>query len=158
MTDKPGLEITSLRLDERVTPQGNVWIEDVPYLILNSTFRVTDEHLFQRTQAEAEEYSSVLTIDDPKRYEEFISNWDLNFSSTYDGYSRAWVRNDAPFVYLEKFQTFWFRQWIADSLVTRAIIHELQHFKEHGRLPSVYRHAEEYIIMSHFHCLDRLWD
>lgn len=158
MTYKLGLEITSLRLDERFTPQGNVWIEDVPYLILNSTFRITDEHLFQRTQAEAEEYNSVLTIDDPKRYEAFISNWDLNFSSKYDGYSRAWVHNDAPFVYLEKFQTFWFRQWIADSSVTRAIIHELQHFKEHGRLPSVYRHAEEYIILSHFHCLDRLWD
>jgi hypothetical protein len=153
------LEITSLRVDERITPGGNLWYADVPYLIVNATFRITeDEHLFERTKAEASEYSSVLTIDDPKRYEEFLLNWDLNINSKYDGYGRAWTSQDPPFYYLEKFQTFWFRQWIADSSVTRAILSEIQHFKEHGKLPSVYRHAEEYIIMSHFHCLDRLWD
>jgi hypothetical protein len=153
------LTITSLRVNERVTPHGNLFTEDVPYLIVNCCFKITDdEPLFERTKAEAEEYRSVLTIDDPKRYEAFLLNWDTNWSSKYDGYGRAWIHNECPYYYLEKFQTFWFRQWIADSTVTRAILAEIQHYRDHGRLPSVYRHAEEYIIMSHLHCLDRLWD
>lgn len=153
------LTITSLRVDERVTPAGNLWYADVPYLIVNATFRVNeDEHLFERTKAEASEYSSVLTVDDPERYETWLANQCGFDQFRYDGYGRAWTRQDPPFYYLEKFETFWFRQWIADSSVTRAILGELTHFKQHGKLPSVYRHAEEYIILSHFHCLDRLWD
>jgi hypothetical protein len=153
------LEITSLRADYRVTPQGNLWFADVPYIILNACFKITDdEHLLERTKAEAEEYRSVLTVDDPERYETWIANQCGFDQFRYDGHGRAWTHQDPPFYYIEKFQTFWFRQWIADSTVTRAIIAELEHYKEHGKLPSVYRHDEAYIITSHFHCLDRLWD
>jgi hypothetical protein len=152
------LTITSLRVDERVTPEGNMWIQDVPYLIVNACFRIEDdEHLFERTKAECEDYQKVLTIKSPEDYEESLANWDLTFENGYD-YGRAYIHQEAPYVYIEKFQTFHFRQWIADSTVTRSIIAELQYFKEHGKLPSVYRHAEEYIIMSHFNCLDRYWD
>ena len=153
------LTITSLRVDERVTPAGNLWYENVPYLIVNATFRITeDEHLLERTKADASEYSSVFTIDDPERYEQYLLEDNFLTSPPYDGFGKAWTRQDPPFYYLEKFNTFWFRQWIADSSVTRAIINELEYYKQHGKLPSVYRHAEEYIIISHFHCLDRLWD
>jgi hypothetical protein len=153
------LEITSLRTRYRVTPQGNLWYADVPYIFVNACFKVTDdEHLFLRTKAEADEYHEVLTIDDPERYEKHLLEDNFLTSPAYDGFGRAWSRKDPPFYYIEKFQTFWFRQWIADSTVTRAIIGELEHYKKHGKLPSVYRHAEEYIILSHFHCLDRLWD
>jgi hypothetical protein len=152
------LTITSLRVDERVTPEGNMWIQDVPYLIINACFRIEDdEHLFERTKAECEDYQKVLTIKSPEDHEKFLANWDFTFEHGYD-YGRAYIHQEAPYVYIEKFQTFHFRQWIADSTVTRAIIAELEYFKENGKLPSVYRHAEEYIIMSHFNCLDRYWD
>ena len=151
------LTITSLRVDERVTPEGNLWLQEVPFLTVNATFRITDdEHLLERTKADSENYRSVLTIDNAGRYESFLLNdvWD----SRYDGFGRAITFNDPVFMYLEKFSTFTFREYVADSPVTRAIIAELQYYKDHGKLPSVYRHAEEYIIISHFACLDRYWD
>jgi hypothetical protein len=151
------LQITSLRVDERVTPEGNLWLQEVPFLTVNATFRITgDEGFLERTKADSENYRQTLTIDDPGRLESFLlsEDWD----SRYDGYGRAWVHSDPIFVYLEKFNTFWFRQFVADSTVTRAILSEIRHFKEHGSLPSVYRHVEEYIIASHFSCLDRYWD
>lgn len=156
---KMALAITSLRVDERVTPEGNLWYAEVPFIICNATFRITDdEHLLERTKADAEQYREVVTIDDPARYEQHILDDDFLTSLGYDGFGRAWTYQDPPFYYLEKFNTFHFRQYVADSTVTRAIIHELQHYKQHGTLPSVYRHAEEYVVLSHFHCLDRLWD
>jgi len=153
------LTITSLRVDERVTPEGNLWEQDVPFFAINATFRIEDdEHLFERTKAECENYHSVLTIDDPERYENWLMDAGWDFKSKYDGYGRATAFNDPVFVYLEKFSTFHFKEYVADSSVSRAIIAELEHYKQHGKLPSVYRHAEEYIIVSHFHCLDRYWD
>jgi hypothetical protein len=151
------LEITSLKVTPRVTPEGNLWMREVPFLTVNATFRITDdEHLLERTKADSENYRQTLTIDDPERLESFLLSdvWD----SRYDGYKMAWTHNDPIFVYLEKFDTFWFRQFVADSTVTRAILSEIQHYRDHGTLPSVYRHAEEYIIVSHFACLDRYWD
>jgi len=155
------LTITSFRVDAGVTPEGNMWTQDVPFLVINACLKIeNDEHLFERTKAECEDYRSVLTIDDPERYESHLmSTAGFEGLLRYDGFGRAWTHNEeGPFHYIEKFQTFWFRQWIADSPVTRSIIAELEHYKQHGKLPSVYRHAEEYIIMSHFACLDRYWD
>lgn len=153
------LVITSLRVNEGVTPEGNLWYASVPYLIVNACFKIEDdEHLLIRTKADAEDYREVTTIDDIPRYLKHIEEDDFLTSPRYDGFGRAWTYQDPPFYYLEKFNTFWFRQWIADSCVTRAILSELQYYKEHSKLPSVYRHAEEYVIVSHFQCLDRYWD
>jgi hypothetical protein len=150
-----------LRVDERAT-EG--WFGDdrvaCPYLILNVVFHVErDEDTFtwERAKGSAEEYQKVLTIDDPERYEDWICNhWDL--AKGYDGYGRAWTHQDRPWQYIEKFNVFWFREWLADCTVTRAIIAELQCFKEHGRLPSVYRSVEEGIILTHLETLQRYWD
>ena len=153
------LEITSLSTRYRVTPQGNLWDQDIPFIAVIATFRIkNDEHLFERTKEECQEYRETLTIDDPKKYEKFLLNWDFNYSSKYDGYGRAWIHNESPFIYIDKFSTFWFRDYVADSTVTRAIIRELEYYRDYGKLPSVYRHAEEYVVLSLFHMLDRLWD
>lgn len=152
------LEITSLSTRYRVTPKGNLSDFDVPYIIVNATFRIeNDSHLFERTKADAAEYRQVLTIDGPEDYETFLTNWDLTFKNGYD-FGRAWIHNNPPFQYLEKFNTFHFREWIAYSSVTQAIIAELEYYKKYGKLPSIYRHAEEYIIISHFCSLERYWD
>ena len=77
------LTITSLRTDYRVTPEGNIWTQDVPYCVLNATFRITDdEHLFERTKAECEEYRQDLSIESPEHYEEFLKDWD--FTKKYE--------------------------------------------------------------------------
>jgi hypothetical protein len=152
------LQITSLRVDRRVTPQGNVWAQDVPFAIANICFKIIDdEHLFERTKAEASEYSSVLTIASPEDYEAALANWDLTFKKGYD-FGRAWTTQDPPFYYLEKFSTFWFREWIADSLPTKMMLWELQYYKENGKLPSVYRHTDECIILQHLRSLQGYWD
>lgn len=155
------LTITSLRVDNRVTPQGNVWTKDVPYAIVNVCFKIdqsTDDGswAWQRAKAEAEEYASVLTIDDPKRYEQFLLS--VDWHTKYDGYGRAWTHNDAPWQYIEKFDTFWLREWVADTLPTKMILWELQYYKENGRLPSVYRHSEDCIILQHLRTLQGYWD
>jgi len=153
------ITITSLRADYRVTSAGNMRGEDVPYTIINVTFRIEgDPHYKESAKSEAEDFRKSLTIDDPERYENFLLNWDFNFNRSYDGFGRAWVLQDPLWQYIEKFDTFWFREWIADSPVTRAIISELEYFAQHNKLKSVYRHADECIILSHLRTLSRYWD
>ena len=158
------LTITSLRTDYRVT-EG--WFKgeptNCPYIIINCCFRIKfDEEegnwSWCRAKAETEEYRQVLTIDDPKRYEDWLMSAGWSFKTKYDGYGRAWVHEDCPWQYLEKFDTFWFREWIADCGPTRSIISELEHYKEHGKLPSVYRTLESEIILSHLRALQSYWD
>ena len=158
------LTITSLRVDSRKTAG---WFQetptDCPYLIVNAVFRIepgeNGNWSLERAKAEAEEYRQVITIDDPKRYEDWLMRPDgWNFSSRYDGYGRAWTYQDCPWRYIEKFNVFWFREWIADCGPTRAIIAELEHYKEHGKLPSVYRTLESEIILQHLKTLHSYWD
>ncbi len=158
------LTITSLRVDYRNT-EG--WFDGgtrpCPYLIVNVVFRcersedLHEDFTWNQAKAWSEEYVQKLTVDDPKRYEEWLLKyWDLQ--KGYDGHGRAWIHEDTPWRYIEKFDIFWFREWIADSTVTRAIIAELQYYKDHGSLPSVYRTVESSIILSHLRTLHEYWD
>lgn len=156
------LRITSLRVDYRNTPAGKLWTEEVPYAIFNCTFKVDrdcedGEMLWQQAKGESEEYHQVLTVESPETYEKFLTEWDLSFDSGYD-YGRAWTPYEGAWFYLEKFDTFWHREWIADSPVTRAIISELEFFKEHGKLPANYRHLHESVVMRHLRTLHSYWD
>lgn len=159
------LTITSFRTDFRET-QG--WFREkptsCPFIIVNITFRIKDDEdegnwSSLRAKAEAEDYRQVLTIDDPERYEDWLmrpGGWD--FSSKYDGYGRAWTHQDCPWRYVEKFDTFWFREWIADCSVTRAILNEIDYFRFYNKLPSVYRTLDSEIILSHLRALQSYWD
>jgi hypothetical protein len=156
------LTITSLRVDSCETEgwfaAGKV---ACPYLVVNCCFKVDkdeDTFIWERAKGESEEYHSVLTVDDPERYEDWISNQCGFDQFRYEGYGRAWTHKDPPWRYVEKFDTFWFREWIADCSVTRAIIAELQHYKKHGVLPSVYRSVEQGIILQHLSTLHSYWD
>ena len=157
------LTITNLRVDYRTTESLKPW-PDVPYLVVNVVFRcerTTEDCDFawNQAKAESEEYRKVLTIDDPKRYEAWMTSPDgWSISKKYDGYGRAWTHADPPWRYIEKFDVFWFREWIADCGPTRAIVAELEYYKEHGKLPSVYRSVDSCIILSHLETLQRYWD
>jgi len=147
------LTITSLRVDER---KGEV----VPFLVINCTFKVIPEahdgYLWAQAKGDSEEYRQVLTIDDPEKYEESLLTWD--YATRYPGYGRAWTHQDPVWEYLEKFDTFHFKEWVADCPVTRAIINDLEHYKTHGMLPTVYRTIDEGIILMHMRTLQSYWD
>ena len=147
------LTITSLRVDER---KGEV----VPYLVINCCFTVEPEthdgYLWAQAKGDSEEYRQVLTIDDPEKYEESLLTWD--YATRYPGYGRAWTHQDPVWQYIEKFDTFWLREWVADCPVTRAIVKDLEHYKTHGMLPTVYRTIDEGIILQHLRTLQSYWD
>jgi hypothetical protein len=147
------LTITSLRVDER---KGEV----VPFLVINCTFKVIPEahdgYLWAQAKGDSEDYRQVLTIDDPEKYEESLLTWD--YATRYPGYGRAWTHQDPVWEYLEKFDTFHFKEWVADCPVTRAIINDLEHYKTHGMLPTVYRTIDEGIILMHMRTLQSYWD
>jgi hypothetical protein len=145
------LTITSLRADHRSGVKS-----EVPYVIFNCTFRIKDdEHLHGAAKAESESYTKVLTIDDPKRYEEWIHT---NWLRDYPGWGRAWTMQDPVWYYIEKFDTFWFREWISDTPVTRAIINELDYYRFFGKLPTVIRGTDEGAVLRHLRALDSYWD
>ena len=146
------LRITNLRVDEKGA--------EVPFLIVNCCFTVEpdaeDGFLWAQAKGDSEDYRQVLTIDDPKKYEASLLSWD--FKTRYPGYGRAWTHQDPVWQYIEKFNTCWFREWIADCPVTRAIIADLEYYKENGKLPTVYRSIDEGIILHHLRTLQRYWD
>jgi len=159
------LKILNLRVDYRESESPEPW-PNTPYCIINAVFRCERTNNYDtdfawcQAKAESEEYSNTLTIDDPERYESWQMSPDgWEFSSRYDGYGKAWTHRDPAWRYIPKFDVFWFRSWSCDSPVTRAIIRELEYFKEHGRLPSVYRAVDSCIVMNHLRTLgETYWD
>ena len=147
------LTITNLRVDER---KGEV----VPYLIVNCCFTVEpdaeDGFLWAQAKGDSEDYRQVLTIDDPEKYEQSLLTWD--YTTRSPGYGRAWTHQDPVWQYIEKFNTCWFREWVADCPVTRAIVSDLAYYKEHGKLPTIYRSVDEGIILHHLRTLQQYWD
>ena len=154
--------ITSLNWREKVTPPVGPW-PAVPYIIANVCWKVDtygddDINTHKYYLGATEDYSKVLTVDDPDRYDEFLmSNSGLNLLK-YPGLERRYTLNDKKWHYLEKFDTFWLREWIADCTVTRAVLKELEVFQKTGKLESVYRSVDSHIIYQHLSLLNQYWD
>jgi hypothetical protein len=157
------LKITSLRIDKR-NSNNESYGGALSYLILNATWKITQDgddessYLFDMAKAEANEYGKVLTIESPEDYESWLETWDLNFLTGYPGYKNCWTHRDCPWYYIEKFQTFHFREWIADSVVTQALLNEIVYYKVTGEMLSKYRTLPGQIILEHFQTLGRYWD
>ena len=157
------LKITSLRIDKRDS-NNESYGGALSYLIVNATWKITQDgddessYLFDIAKAEANEYGKVLTIESPEDYESWLKTWDLNFLTGYPGYKNCWTHRDCPWHYIEKFQTFHFREWIADSTVTQALLNEIVYYKATGEMLSNYRTIPGQIILEHFQTLGRYWD
>jgi len=154
--------ITSLNWREKVTPPVGPW-PAVPYLIVNATWRVEpggddDEGTHGMFLSATEDYHRVLTVDNPKQWEEYLADCNGFDLFQYLGLERRYTLNDKKWRYLEKFDTFWLREWIVDSPVTRAILKELEVYKRTGKLESVYRATDSHILYNHFETLNRYWD
>jgi hypothetical protein len=156
------LKITSLRIDKR-NSNNESYGGPLSYLIVNATWKITQDgdgessYLFDIAKAEANEYGKVLTIESPEDYEKWLGNWDLNFENGYP-YKYCWTHRDCPWHYIEKFQTFHFREWIAHSVVTQALLNEIVYYKATGEMLSKYRTMPGQIILEHFQTLGRYWD
>ena len=157
------LKITSLRIDKRDS-NNESYGGSLSYLIVNGTWKIIqddaegDRYLFDMAKAEAEEYGKVLTIESPEDYEYWMLNWDLDLKNGYPRYKHCWTHRDCPWYYIEKFQTFHFREWIADSVVTQALLNEIVYYKATGEMLSKYRTIPGQIILEHFQTLGRYWD
>lgn len=155
------LTVTHLRVDYR-TSESPPPYPDVKYLIVNCCFKIDQNQedgwpLWHQAKGESEEYTKNLSIDDPEEYEKWLFT-ERNWLKKYPGHSHVWVHQDQTWQYIEKFDTFVFREWIADSPITRAIIAELQFYKNHGKLPTVYRGTDESTVLRHLRTLNNYWD
>jgi hypothetical protein len=154
--------ITSLNWREKVTPPVGPW-PVVPYIIANICWRVEpggddDEGTHGIFLSATEEYHRVLTVDDPEQWEEYLAGVNGLDMLKYPGLQHRYTLNDQKWRYLEKFSTFWLREYVIDSPVTRAILKELEVFQKTGKLPSVYRGTDSHIIYSYLSVLNQLWD
>jgi hypothetical protein len=156
--------ITSLRTDYK-TSECPIY-DNVNYIIVNATFKIEDgDTLYEMVRSDSEQWKKTLTIDDPEKFDQWCNDTytqdnidDLLNGPAYMGYSQSWVINDPPWQYIEKFNTFHFREWIADSSVTRAILNEIQYYKDHGTFPNTYRSTDDWILLKHFMTLGSYWD
>lgn len=151
--------ITSLRVDYK-TSEWEIH-DNVNYAIINATFKIQDDDVLHRVAVNySKEWNRTLTIDDPEKYNRWIVNDIENFPNglRYPNYNATWVLNDPTWRYIEKFDTFHFREWIADTPVTRSVIHEIEYYKKFGKLPSIYRSTDEWILINHFRTLNSYWD
>ena len=156
------ITITHLSWREKITPPVGPW-PAVPYIIANICWKVTpdeDDDIYTHKSflSATEDYTVVPTLDDPVKFDEFIeSNCGFDFA-LYPGIEKRSIFNDKKWRYLEKFDAFWMREWVADCLVTRAVLRELETYHKLGKFPSVYRGVDAHIMYQHIDTLQRYWD
>lgn len=72
--------------------------------------------------------------------------------------NEKYVVKDSIIQHIEKFDTFWFRGYCAASPITLECLRELSFYKEYGRLPSTYRHADCVVAYQHLKTLGSYYD
>lgn len=136
----------------------------VPYIRVNCTFKVkvTDPHsesFHSMLVDQSREYTQELTIDDPEKYERwFMEEGFEGFDKVYDGFGEAWFCQDPKWKYLEKFDTFQFRDAVSDNPATRFILNELSTYKRTSELICQYRCSNHGVIVRHLKALSTYWD
>ena len=159
------IKITSLDVRTRVSPKDS-YGGPVPYAVVNATWKFLpseDDHetyLKDSAIAEAEDYHKVLILDDPERYKKWLeTECDFSFEKSYDGWSKGWTpQMDCPWRYLEKFDSFHFREWIAWTTTTKAILNELFYYRSTGEFMDLCRCTTDSTVLKHFRTLSQYWD
>ena len=87
----------------------------------------------------------------------------VGYTHSFDGKlneepSFTWTYADPFLIYLERFNTFWYRECISDCGVTRAVLSEINHYKDTQQLKDHYRFTDGSIILRHIETLNRYWD
>jgi hypothetical protein len=99
----------------------------------------------QMVQRESEEGFDVL------------ADW-VNRVNRSEPKPKVWTYDDPLWHHIEKFNVFWFREWVADCTVTRAALQELRFYQTEGSVKSVYRTTDEEIVLKHLETLQSYWD
>jgi hypothetical protein len=150
--------ITSFSARKKVTEAGKYSRIDIPYINCNITFKVdkeADPFTWDRYIRESSYYCKMMVVDDEKEYDRYLNG---EIENTDGNMSIKSVVKDPLFDYLEKFETFHFRGYVADCTVTNAVLDELRYYNELGRFPSTYRHNDGSIFLRHIKTLDEFWD
>ncbi len=170
-TETNSLKITSFRWDARQSAIG-----EVPYIIANITWRIDrktfwGESLWTQMKAKSENYVQVTTTGTPEEEEAImeaawrdegdggdnIGGW-IEYLRVNNRWGKAWTHQDATWQYIEKFDTFWLREWVTDCGVVRELLKELNHFYKTGKTLYTHRGVDDGVIMLHLETLNRYWD
>lgn len=184
-TLEPKREIEILDLSWRAFSSGGGQLTEegfwrwpaVPYLVVNCVFRCEPGYYKDKAMARSQDYRQVLVTGSPEeeearfkdQYEKqfvnfgqnddttFLADW-ANWANSQPEKQRVWTYDDPLWHYLEKFNVFHFREWVADCPVTRAALQELRLYQIDGNTGSVYRSTEEEIVLKHLETVSSYWD
>ena len=152
---------------------GFVEYPPVPYMIINCVFKISDDpHLYSEAKTKSMMYRKVVKTKSPEEEDrEFEERWSdapdgvdgriqflLDVVNSKPAPEQFWTYGEQYWNHVEKFDIFWFREWVADSPITREILKELRFFQTEGKLPTVYRTIDEGIVLKHLETLWNYWD
>ena len=149
----------------------------VPYLIVNCVFRCDPGYYRDKALNRSKDYRRVIVTGSPEEEEaafkaeleefmvkeesddgvDMLADW-VNRVNRSEPKPQVWTYDDPLWHHLEKFDAFWFREWVADCPVTRAALQELRLYQIDGSTGSVYRSTEEEIVLKHLETLNSYWD
>lgn len=173
------IQILDLSYRSKVSSRQSKYGANIPYLIVNCVFRVNrvddfeSSYYFDKAMAASEEYRKVVVTGSAEEEEEKFQTGFADYleSGSEDGLDylvsminsmpppeMVWTYNESHLTYIKKFDVFWFREWIADTNVTRFILQELREYQTKGKLSSVYRTTNEEIVLKHLETLQSYWD
>ena len=161
----------------QLTEKGFWRYPSVPFLIVNCVFRCDPGYYKDKAMGRARDYKKVIVTGSPEeeemafkaQYEEqmiakdsdeeldFLADW-VNRANREPPKPQVWTYDDPLWHHIEKFNVFWFREWVADCTVTRAALQELRLYQTEGSVRSVYRTTDEEIVLKHLETVQSYWD
>jgi hypothetical protein len=161
----------------QLTENGFWRYPSVPYLIVNCVFRCDPGYYRDKAMGRAQEYRQVIVTGSPEEEErafqaqleehmieresdegyDALAGW-VNHVNNQPAPQRVWTYDDPLWHHIEKFNVFWFREWVADCSVTRAALQELRLYQTEGSVRSVYRTTDEEIVLKHLETIQSYWD
>jgi hypothetical protein len=161
----------------QLTENGFWRYPSVPYLLVNCVFRCDPGYYRDKALGRAQDYRQVLVTGSPEEEEaafqaeleeqmvqreseegfDVLADW-VNRVNRSEPKPKVWTYDDPLWHHVEKFNVFWFREWVADCSVTRAALQELRLYQTEGSVKAVYRTTDEEIVLKHLETLQSYWD
>ena len=161
----------------QLTENGFWRYPSVPYLLVNCVFRCDPGYYRDKALNRAQEYKQVTVTGSPEEEEaafqaqlqeamvkedseegyDMLADF-INQANNQPQPKRVWTYDDPLWHHIEKFNVFWFREWVADCTVTRAALQELRLYQTEGSVRSPYRTTDEEIVLKHLETLQSYWD
>jgi hypothetical protein len=161
----------------QLTENGFWRYPSVPYLLVNCVFRCDPGYYRDKALGRAQDYRQVLVTGSPEEEEaafqaeleeqmvereskegfDVLADW-VNRVNRSEPKPKVWTYDDPLWHHIEKFNVFWFREWVSDCTVTRAALQELRLYQTEGSVKSIYRTTDEEIVLKHLETIQSYWD